>query len=316
MAESQFSIEKEILSIRWNGGRMSRKIIWIAITVIAVVAGSILLYNMFYRERESQAAVEEFEEYTGTHYKISDNYSLPGHRSMNEIAREEGVMDKADELCDALNGSEYFTYYEVYDKLLQYEGNYDMGYAFLHVPRGLTEEEMDDVIHQKALSGEEIILLTNIKGMFIGEKAFDQLLSLRDHITEGKGFEPEDFIFDDVVNVVLGSEYKEFYDIGDRIVVHYICEPIELNVIGFLDDSAAVDIGNIHVNLSTFIVVPSFKIVSQEKKGQYFNVAHSLFRASGIIEINDNVDIKTALSACDDMFSKSGLDYWYFQLGG
>ena len=60
MAESQFSIEKEILSIRWNGGRMSRKIIWIAITVIAVVAGSILLYNMFYRERESQAAVEEF----------------------------------------------------------------------------------------------------------------------------------------------------------------------------------------------------------------------------------------------------------------
>ena len=66
MAESQFSIEKEILSIRWNGGRMSRKIIWIAITVIAVVAGSILLYNMFYRERESQAAVEEFEEYTGT----------------------------------------------------------------------------------------------------------------------------------------------------------------------------------------------------------------------------------------------------------
>ena len=101
---------------------MSRKIIWIAITVIAVVAGSILLYNMFYRERESQAAVEEFEEYTGTHYKISDNYSLPWHKSMNEIAREEGVMDKADELCDALNGSEYFTYYEVYVTAMRIDG--------------------------------------------------------------------------------------------------------------------------------------------------------------------------------------------------
>lgn len=293
---------------------MSKKIICIPIIVIIIVIGSILLYNVLNREQERQTVAEELVEYTGTHFMISDNYTLPGHKSQNEIVREEGVIDRVNELYDALNGSEYFTYYEVYDKLLQYEGNYDMGYAFLDVPKGLTEEEMNEVIHQKALSGEEIILLTNIKGMFIGEKTFNQLLSLQDHIVEGKGFASEDFIFDDVVNVVLGSDYADFYKIGDRMTVHYICEPIELNVIGFLDDSAAVDIGNIHINLSTFIVVPSFKIISQEKKGPYFNVTHSLFRTSGIIEINDNVDIKTALDACDAMFSKSDLDCGYFPL--
>lgn len=86
--------------------------------------------------------------------------------------------------------------------------------------------------------------------------------------------------------------------------------------IGFLDDSASVDIGNVHIDLSTFIVVPSFKIMSQEKKGQYFNVTHSLSRTHGIIEIHDNVDIKTALDACDAMFSKEDLDYGYFPLHG
>lgn len=78
--------------------------------------------------------------------------------------------------------------------------------------------------------------------------------------------------------------------------------------IGFLDDSASVDIGNVHIDLSTFIVVPSFKIVSQEKKGQYFNVTYSLSRTHGIIKIHDNVDIKTALDACDAVFSKEDLD--------
>ena len=295
---------------------MSKRIIWIPIIVIIIVIGSILLCNALNREQERQTVAEESVEYTGTHFMISDNYTLPGHKSQNEIVKEDGVMDRVNELYDALSGSEYFTYYEVYDKLLQYEGNYDMGYAFLDVPRGLTEEEMDEVIHQKALSGEEIILLTNIKGMFVGEKTFDQLLSLQDHIIEGKGFEPEDFIFVDVVNVVLGSEYRDFYEIGDRLVVHYICEPIELNVIGFLDDSASVDVGNVHIDLSTFIVVPSFKIMSQEKKGQYFNVTHSLSRTHGIIEIHDNVDIKTALDACDAMFSKEDLDCDYFPLHG
>lgn len=295
---------------------MKRKMAWIVFGVIVGVLCGIGLYRIGFQEDTSQPVVEEPVEYTSTYYWILDNYTLPGHKSINEINREGGIMDRISELYDALCSSDYFAYYEVYDQLLQYEGNYDMGYAFLDVPRGLTEEEMDEVIHQKALSGEEIILLTNIKGMFVGEKTFDQLLSLQDHIIEGKGFEPEDFIFDDVVNVVLGSEYRDFYEIGDRLVVHYICEPIELNVIGFLDDSASVDIGNVHIDLSTFIVVPSFKIVSQEKKGQYFNVTYSLSRTHGIIEIHDNVDIKTALDACDAVFSKEDLDCDYFPLHG
>ena len=87
-------------------------------------------------------------------------------------------------------------------------------------------------------------------------------------------------------------------------------------MIGFLDDSASVDIGNIHIDLSTFIVVPSFKIVSQEKKGQYFNVTHSLSRAHGIIEIHDNVDIKTAFDGWVAMFSKEDFDCNYLPLGG
>ena len=73
------------------------------------------------------------------------------------------------------------------------------------------------------------------------------------------------------VDVVLGSAFRPYFEIGDRITIQWISEEVDLNVTGFLDEGLTIPDqgGRGEVCLNRWLLFPSFErfAVAEENSG-------------------------------------------------
>lgn len=294
---------------------MKRKMI-IAVTAFLLLILCILIVT-YYPKRNIDEPVDnyDFDYSTCMNYKVLDNYGLPGHERFRTILHRENTFAQYVKLLEKFNSADNFRYIEAYDVLLQYVGSYQNGNSFIPGYGTLPEEELETFINQRAKAEDgSIISITNIKGALISGKAFTEDLSLQDHIFRGNVFSASDFLYNgNRIPVLLGYDYLDLYQIGDEITVLYAGYPLELKVIGFLDDTSSVHIGSTDISLDTYMVLPSFDIEAEYvKNNQIFSNTHYSHKTRGFFTVTKNVE--DAVNEFEEIVEKSGLDYVYIPL--
>ncbi|WP_455617204.1 hypothetical protein [Eisenbergiella sp.] len=294
---------------------MKRKMI-IAVTAFLLFILCILIVT-YYPKRNIDEPVDNynFDYSTCMNYKVLDNYGLPGHERFRTILHRENTFAQYVKLLEEFNSADNFRYIEAYDVLLQYVGSYQNGNSFIPGYGTLPEEELETFINQRAKAEDgSIISITNIKGALISGKAFTEDLSLQDHIFRGNVFSASDFLYNgNRIPVLLGYDYLDLYQIGDEITVLYAGYPVELKVIGFLDDTSSVHIGSTDISLDTYMVLPSFDIEAEyAKNNQIFSNLHYSHKTRGFFTVTKNVE--EAVDEFEEIIEKSGLDYVYIPL--
>lgn len=264
--------------------------------------------------------------YTEREYKVLDRYGLPGYEAFRTIIRKKHIIDTFTELRSKLYNAENFIYHEVYDSLLQYIGYYTHDKIFIHEYGKVGEDDLDQFINQEIkrtsksvyTEGKEIkkepenIYLTNLKSTFVGEKYFNE--NLKENISIGRGFESQDFIYGDVVKVILGSKYKDIYNIGDKLTTLYLTYTLTLEVVGFLDSNAMIQFGENSISLDSYILIPSFEFEVEQDIDKLFYAMHYSNKTLGFITIPENKSIDEAINEFDKIIKNLGLEYGCFPL--
>lgn len=296
---------------------MKRKII-IAGFLIFVIPLLILviLYNVKADKTEMYNETEP-ENNSCINYRVLDSYGIPGHMKFSEIINSENIFKRYEKLLGDFNNAEKFRYIEVYNSLIQYDGFYENGETFIYGYDSFPDDwDIQEFINQEVkLEDGRQTLLTNINGAFISEKAFNEDFSLYNHIYRGKAFTSSDFIYsNEKINVLMGYDYINLYDVGNEISVLYLGYPVKLKIIGFLDNTSRIDMGDINIPLNTYILIPSFDIDNRDDEvNPNFSILHYSKKTRGFFKVIDN-NIEAALNEFDDIINKSGLDYVYIPL--
>ncbi len=83
----------------------------------------------------------------------------------------------------------------------------------------------------------------------------------------GDFFSDDDYILDEgsYYNAILGYEYKDYFNVGDKIKVDYLYEKIDFQIIGFLKKDTNIVRNNNIVNLDRYVCIPAFTELNYNK---------------------------------------------------
>lgn len=216
-----------------------------------IEAGSIfiafwILVMLFLFSKEISVQYTEYDEtYENSQvYHIADN--LYDENEYSTFRKSKGDVSSVSEFYDLLMEDNQLIFASMFDQQIPVRGfkgddRFDYGYQTdIGVIGKYTNEE-----------GE----FQNVKCMQMNRKTYLQYNLHK---------KSEANLFDEKINyntgylpIVLGNDYQEFYDIGDRLTVKYYFLPFEFEIVGFLPDNTEIFYnGNIHTSLDNYIVVP------------------------------------------------------------
>lgn len=182
---------------------------------------------------------------------IEGNYYILGDRFVGdaeaELTNNPEWRSILKQLNIKLNSSDLFTYLEMRNASLSI-----IGYSGSDT--NLYNYEYGDGNLYKATTADGY---STVKAFMLGSKAFDHFAI---EIEEGRGFTEEEYDLDNlkVMPILLGSNYRDAYKIGDIIQVQFVFFTGEAEVIGFLSDHASLTNSTQQISLSRYAVFPLF----------------------------------------------------------
>lgn len=138
------------------------------------------------------------------------------------------------------------------------------------------------------------------------------------NIEDGRSFQDTDYIVDSpegiVIPVILGHEYRDLYQVGDRIENAHMgtVKPLTLEVVGFLKEgSFFYDNNAIRILLDRYMIVPSIETAydGRLENGTYDELTHAAYDSMKIINsriLCENSDRDEVEKRVRNMFTENG----------
>lgn len=258
-------------------------VIIIIISVISIVSIGLLVvinYNASSQVKDYKEVYNERHFYTLMDDFVGDKYF--------ELTKS-GVENKLSEFNTKLLNSKYFEYYMMYNQPV-YVADYNG-----------SEKNIYGYEHKVNINNDKVILIdkkgvertsTNLKGFWIGENVLNDF---KLDLLEGGGFSQDDFILKDSnnnISVILGANYNDVYNVGDKIYISFIFSEREAEIIGFLEEGSNIYYSGDYVNLDRYVIMPIFTNDKYNGKS-VFDIKISDFytlRNSGIIATKLNIE--------------------------
>ncbi len=228
--------------------------------------------------------------------RVTDAYDEEGQKSLSEFFAEKNALERMKEFCSILNNE--FNYLEFDKQALVVRGNFAYKDEF-RIDYGMDYFGENDKLGISLLSAQ------------IGKMAYDAF-ELENKVAGGRGFEVNDFVFDNVaVPAILGYEYSGLANIGDTIKFDYLMKGISVKIIGFFKRDTSVTINNEIYFLDKYIVIPSLDVNFEplnEEDISFQRILYSL-KNWGYIKINDGEDYYAYKNRIDDISNTLDLKY-------
>lgn len=157
---------------------------------------------------------------------------------------DETHLDNLKLFYNALNSNNKFMYLDKFEQCMYLENNIGTQIFAYGYEDGEPEYYED----------ENGTIKYAVKNITIGKKCQDYYDF---KASDGRLFNNEDFMDGSVIPVILGAEYKDYYDIGDRFNADYLDIPREYEVIGFLEEDTVITIQGDVIFLDRYIISPS-----------------------------------------------------------
>lgn len=222
--------------------RMKVIVIFIIISVLSCVS-----LFMMYQEKN------DFEQ---QYFHLADLQNIQND-SLGQLLDQDNILERLNNFKQELKESEKFTFIEFLPNVVEFIGEWDK-------PNQLVNgyEYGADLKNQTVHVNNKELLITPINCISMDQDAWD-LYDLS--LSEGNEFAGTDYsLTEKKLPLILGSEFKEYYDIGDEIPLLYFSEEWTGVVQGFLEDDEVINQDWNEYSLDTRILVPSFKEVSDK----------------------------------------------------
>lgn len=186
------------------------------------------------------------------------------------LADSEQTLDDFEGIIHSLHNLP-FSYYEIYQQPLDFSQN------------RMNDEYYSYTTKELSSSNDQVLSIQ------ISENVQDDF---KISVASGRKFFPEDFSLTrgQAIPVLMGSEYANFYSLGDTFSAHYLYSPFTFKIIGFLDSTSDISISVGSTDLDKYIVMPSFSFdylpaTETEYVTQKIHLAN---KTSGIVRTNED----------------------------
>ena len=236
---------------------------------------------------------------TKTFYQVVDNYKTDKYTEaeLSKITGNDSFMNNLQKFNNEMNSTDTVDFYDMKYETVDFIGKWNK-------PKDLANGYGNkDLTDQEVTIKGQSEYITPVNAFILNQKTM-QKLGL-DYLSD------QDFIYNGEFPMVLGSGFKEYYNIGDTIPITYLREKFNGKVIGFYDKDLVFDKW-FHCDSYSTIIIPYMD--NLESKDDYedretFFYTYNLFKNSGRIYFPNTVDYEKNKDAVEKIAQKYNLDY-------
>ena len=232
-------------------------------------------------------------------YQVSDAYSTSNYtlEELEELKKNSSFIDNLQKFNTELNSTDTVDFYDMKYDTVDFIGKWnkpkDLANGYGH--KDLTDQEV-------TIKGKSEYI-TPVNTFILNQKTMQKL---------GLNYlSDQDFIYNGEFPMVLGSGFKEYYNIGDTIPITYLREKFNGKVVGFYDKDLVLDEFS-HCDSYSTVIVPYMD--NLESKDDYedregFFYRYNLFKNLAYIYFPNTVDYEKNKDAVEKIAQKYNLDY-------
>ena len=236
---------------------------------------------------------------TKTFYQVVDNYKTDKYTEaeLSKITGNDSFMNNLQKFNNEMNSTDTVDFYDMKYETVDFIGKWNK-------PKDLANGYGNkDLTDQEVTIKGQSEYITPVNAFILNQKTM-QKLGL-DYLSD------QDFIYNGEFPMVLGSGFKEYYNIGDTIPITYLRESFNGKVVGFYDKDLVFDKW-FHCDSYSTIIIPYMD--NLESKDDYedretFFYTYNLFKNSGRIYFPNTVDYEKNKDAVEKIAQKYNLDY-------
>lgn len=236
---------------------------------------------------------------TKTFYQVVDNYKTDKYTEaeLSKITGNDSFMNNLQKFNNEINSTDTVDFYDMKYETVDFIGKWNK-------PKDLANGYGNkDLTDQEVTIKGQSEYITPVNAFILNQKTM-QKLGL-DYLSD------QDFIYNGEFPMVLGSGFKEYYNIGDTIPIAYLREKFNGKVVGFYDKDLVFDKW-FHCDSYSTIIIPYMD--NLESKDDYedretFFYTYNLFKNSGRIYFPNTVDYEKNKDAVEKIAQKYNLDY-------
>lgn len=221
----------------------------IIVFAIVSILSCVSLFMMYQEKNEKN----DFEQ---QYFHLADLQNIQND-SLGQLLDQDNILERLNNFKQELKANEQFTFIEFLPNVVEFIGEWDK-------PDQLVNgyEYGADLKNQTVHVNNKELLITPINCISMDQDAWD-LYDLS--LSEGSEFAETDYsLTEKKLPLILGSEFKEYYALGDEIPLLYFSDEWTGVVQGFLEDDEVINQDWNEYSLDTRILVPSFKEMSEE----------------------------------------------------
>ena len=234
-----------------------------------------------------------------TFYQVVSNYNSDNYTSteLAELKKNNSFIDNLQKFNAELNSADTVDFYDMKYGTVDFIGKWDK-------PKDLANGYGNkDLTDQEVTIKGQSEYITPVNALILNQKTMEKLGL--DY------FSDQDFIYNGEFPMVLGSGFKEYYNIGDTIPIAYLRESFNGNVVGFYDKDLVFDEFS-HCDSYSTIIIPYMD--NLESKDDYENreeffYTYNTFRNLGYIYFPNTLDYEKNKDAVEELAQKYNLDY-------
>ena len=232
-------------------------------------------------------------------YQVSDAYSTSNYtlEELEELKKNSSFIDNLQKFNTELNSTDTVDFYDMKYDTVDFIGKWnkpkDLANGYGH--KDLTDQEV-------TIKGKSEYI-TPVDTFILNQKTMQKL---------GLNYlSDQDFIYNGEFPMVLGSGFKEYYNIGDTIPITYLREKFNGKVVGFYDKDLVFDKW-FHCDSYSTIIIPYMD--NLESKDDYedretFFYTYNSFKNLGYIYFPNTIDYEKNKDAVEKIAQKYNLDY-------
>ena len=232
-------------------------------------------------------------------YQVVSNYNSDNYTSteLAELKKNSSFIDNLQKFNMELNSTDTVDFYDMKYETVDFIGKWNK-------PKDLANGYGNkDLTDQEVTIKGQSEYITPVNAFILNQKTM-QKLGL-DYLSD------QDFIYNGEFPMVLGSGFKEYYNIGDTIPITYLREKFNGKVVGFYDKDLVFDEFS-HCDSYSTIIIPYMD--NLESKDDYedretFFYTYNSFKNLAYIYFPNTVDYEKNKDAVEKIAQKYNLDY-------
>lgn len=182
------------------------------------------------------------------YFQLVDIEDLHDRSYISNLYSQSDLITRLEGFAQELKNNNNFIFIEFSPVGIEFIGKWNK-------PTGLAENPTS--IDQTTKINDTEVFVTSVEGLMLDQISLD-LYSL--DVSDGELFSDEDFVqTDNKLPLLLGSDFKDYYSIGDTIpLLHYGEEWIGV-IKGFLKEDEQITQDTMIYHLDSYVLVPSFE---------------------------------------------------------